>query len=232
VDTPGYAEDVAVAQCHAYLADGWSGLQIAPVQCPCVPQAVQLSAFEAAPVPEGILVTWSTSLESDHLGFHVHRSTSMGGDYARVTAELIAPPGPYRFLDREVSPGTTYFFRLEAIDRQGGREFFGPLAARMEAAPQQGDSRLAGAHPNPFRGGRGPVAIAFELGGRTRARLRIFDAAGRLVGELADGSLAAGEHVVLWDGRNAAGAEVGSGIYFYRLDAGSFSATRPLVKLP
>jgi len=40
-----------------------------------------------------------------------------------------------------------------------------------------------------------------------------------------------GSHEVTWDGRNDVAQEVAAGIYFYRLDAGEFSATRRLVKL-
>ena len=40
--------------------------------------------------------------------------------------------------------------------------------------------------------------------------------AGRTVRALCDGTLSAGEHDVRWDGRNAGGSRVGSGIYFYR----------------
>ena len=50
--------------------------------------------------------------------------------------------------------------------------------------------------------------------------------AGRQVAQLADGAFTAGEHAVDWNGRDDAGSAVGSGIYFYRLDADGLSQTR------
>jgi flagellar hook assembly protein FlgD len=59
----------------------------------------------------------------------------------------------------------------------------------------------------------------------------VYDAAGRLVRTVLDETRAAGAQAVNWDGRNARGQAVGSGVYFYRLDAGNFSETRPLVRI-
>jgi hypothetical protein len=48
---------------------------------------------------------------------------------------------------------------------------------------------------------------------------------------LVDEILEGGEHTVPWNGRDDRGHRVGSGIYFYRLEAGMFSAVRPIVVL-
>jgi hypothetical protein len=87
---------------------------------------------------------------------------------------------------------------------------------------------LAQNYPNPFNPA---TEISFGLKEPTNVSLRIFDAAGRLVRELAAGPHSAGSHRATWDGRDANGAAVSSGIYFYRLEAGAFSRTRKLVLL-
>jgi flagellar hook assembly protein FlgD len=51
--------------------------------------------------------------------------------------------------------------------------------------------------------------------------LEIYDLTGRLVRTLLSGEVAAGNHSVLWDGRNERGTSVGSGVYFYRLKLGT-----------
>lgn len=76
---------------------------------------------------------------------------------------------------------------------------------------------LSGAAPNPIRGSG---AIRFSLAAAGRARLVLYDAAGRRVRALIDATLEAGPHAAAWDGRDDRGASVGSGIYFARLVAG------------
>ena len=61
------------------------------------------------------------------------------------------------------------------------------------------------------------------------AAVRIYDVNGRLVRTLLDQSLAAGDHVAVWDGRGAAGRSAAAGIYYYRVEGGPYTATRSMV---
>lgn len=101
--------------------------------------------------------------------------------------------------------------------------------ASFEAAPVRGT--LAQSRPNPFLDESGSTAIGFEVARAGRATLRIFDASGRHVRLLLDETLPVGAHARSWNGRNDRGEAVGSGVYFYRLDAGEFSDIRALVRL-
>ncbi|HWN82605.1 MAG TPA: FlgD immunoglobulin-like domain containing protein, partial [Candidatus Udaeobacter sp.] len=207
--------------------------RILPLQCQ-TPSPVELSSFEAAPVPGAIRITWRTAREWDHLGFHVERATDAAGNYARLT-DLIPPPGPYAFLDQQVAPGVTYFYRLAAVDRGGRTDHYGPLpatalpAAHTAAPPLR--NQLAQRHPNPFLLGDRETAITYSLATAGRARLRLFDATGRVVATLVDADLPAGEHTAIWNGQTVRGESVPAGTYFYRLEAGSYSDTRQLVRL-
>jgi hypothetical protein len=69
--------------------------------------------------------------------------------------------------------------------------------------------------PNPARRG---TTIRFAVPETGNIRLQLFNIEGRLVRDLASGSLEAGEHIVSWDGKDARGREVAPGIYFFRLD--------------
>ncbi|MFN1836167.1 DUF1501 domain-containing protein [Balneola sp. MJW-20] len=80
--------------------------------------------------------------------------------------------------------------------------------------------RLAQNYPNPFN----PVTtISFSLPAASQVRLQIFDIQGRLVSQLIDRRLNAGEHRVSFDAGTLA-----SGTYLYRIDAGRFSRTKKM----
>jgi hypothetical protein len=68
--------------------------------------------------------------------------------------------------------------------------------------------------PNPFNPS---TTIRFQLPSVSRVNLQVFDLLGRQVASIIDGQLGTGVHEIAWDGRNTAGSQVGSGVYFYRL---------------
>jgi hypothetical protein len=81
--------------------------------------------------------------------------------------------------------------------------------------------------PNPFNP---TTQIRFDLARDAHVQLRIYDVAGRLVRTLVDEKRAAGgEQIVVWNGLDDAGERVSSGVYFYRLETGDYTATRKLV---
>jgi flagellar hook assembly protein FlgD len=89
--------------------------------------------------------------------------------------------------------------------------------------------RLGSCTPNPFN----PVtSVEFDVpdeGGPLN--ISVFDVAGRLVTTLYSGHHEPGTHSVTWDGRDTRGRSVASGIYFARLSAGEFQASRKMVLL-
>ncbi|MEZ4649511.1 MAG: FlgD immunoglobulin-like domain containing protein [Candidatus Eisenbacteria bacterium] len=84
---------------------------------------------------------------------------------------------------------------------------------------------LRSAAPNPSNG---PVSIGFQVPTQADVDIRIFDVSGREVTVLARGSYGAGAHVIDWDGRDSRGQNVASGVYFYRMQANEYEATRSL----
>jgi len=88
--------------------------------------------------------------------------------------------------------------------------------------------RLAQNFPNPFNPS---TTIRFDMKAKGPVTIRIYDVAGRLVRALVDEVRDAGSHAAVWDGRNGTGAEVASGIYFYKMETAGFLATRKLVLL-
>jgi hypothetical protein len=87
--------------------------------------------------------------------------------------------------------------------------------------------------PNPFNP---ETWIPFKLAEGGKATITIYDIHGRLVRTLSLGYVSAGVYqtkakAAYWDGRNETGERVASGVYFYRLQSGKFSATRKMVVL-
>lgn len=101
-------------------------------------------------------------------------------------------------------------------------------AAAGEESPRPAPATLGQNIPNPFN----PVTeIRYTLAAPGRADLSIYDARGRLVRRLVEGSAAAGEHAVRWDGRNDAGEPAASGVYYYALDTEAGTEGRKAVLL-
>jgi hypothetical protein len=101
------------------------------------------------------------------------------------------------------------------------------LVAEMRKPEQQQDMPEAETygleqnHPNPFN----PVTtIAFNLPAREHVTLKVYDVKGREIATLVNGTRAAGRHEVSFEAFNIA-----SGIYFYRLRAGDYLATRKMI---
>jgi hypothetical protein len=82
--------------------------------------------------------------------------------------------------------------------------------------------------PNPSLG---ESEIRFEVARPGRISIKVYDAGGRFVRTLENRRLAPGAYSVHWNGTNASGRRVSSGVYFYRLEAQGFSATRKLLLL-
>ncbi|MCX6136916.1 MAG: T9SS type A sorting domain-containing protein [Ignavibacteriales bacterium] len=83
-------------------------------------------------------------------------------------------------------------------------------------------------YPNPFNPS---TQIGFALPKASNVRVNIYDITGKLVRSLVDESMAAGKYTATWDGMNHAGQQVTSGVYIYRIEAGSFSATKKMLML-
>lgn len=130
-----------------------------------------------------------------------------------------------------INPGgvDTVYVTVTAYDCKPYEGFALARPTGVETAPLQGLPLayvLGQSLPNPTTG---KVAIRYALPQDGRVGLRVYDIRGRLVRELVKADQQAGWKTVSWDGRDARGRNLASGVYFYRLEAGSYTATRKLV---
>jgi hypothetical protein len=97
--------------------------------------------------------------------------------------------------------------------------------------PQFTHSMLYPNYPNPFNP---ETWIPYQVATDADVTVRIFDTRGQLIKTIALGQKEVGLYIsrdkaAYWDGRNQFGETVSSGVYFYTLHAGDFTATRKMV---
>jgi hypothetical protein len=98
------------------------------------------------------------------------------------------------------------------------------LLTSVNFVSQESDGfALSQNYPNPFNP---TTIISFSLSKTEHTTLKVFDVLGNEITTLVNGEMTAGEHSVVFNAKNLA-----SGIYFYRLTAGSYSDTKKLLLL-
>lgn len=151
------------------------------------------------------------------------------GDYSGLALEPVGESAFFVFNEYAGPVGTPGTGSNGAED---GRWYTKLGWFRLKTASPVGDTpaaaRLAQNIPNPFNPS---TTIRFSLAARGHATLAVFDAGGRWVRTLLDEDRAAGEHAVQWDGRDAGGKSVASGVYFYRLTSGAVIESKKMVLL-
>jgi hypothetical protein len=105
------------------------------------------------------------------------------------------------------------------------------LQRNLEALIIPKDNQILANYPNPFNP---DTWIPYQLAEASDVTIRIYNISGQLVRTLELGYRDAGLYysrarAAHWDGKNAAGEKVASGVYFYHLKTGDFQATRKLL---
>jgi flagellar hook assembly protein FlgD len=103
-----------------------------------------------------------------------------------------------------------------------------PLVVTDDVVSTPRETGFKAIHPNPFNP---QTTVTFTLASPEHVRIAIYDVRGTLVRRLEDRAMPAGEHSLVWDGRDDAGRTGSSGIYFVRMLAGRTVETRKIVML-
>jgi hypothetical protein len=124
---------------HSITVAGVTGFSPFVIEGDGPPTAVDLVSFSATRQEGGVLVAWETAMEVDNVGFNLYRSTSVDGPYARLNGDLIPSQSPgdasgatYTWLDDEVQPGVTYYYKLEDVEVGGTRTMHGPVSSSAQ----------------------------------------------------------------------------------------------------
>ncbi len=172
----------------------------------------------------GSVVATSTTGSSGNYSF----SALLGGHYEVRLDPSTLPTGFVPTADPD-GIATPNVFALDlGCDQTAPSRNFGYFPTNSDVPAFRSIDVLRQNVPNPFNPS---TWIEFELGEDTFAEIAVCDVAGRTVRILTRAATPAGPHRVAWDGRDAAGAPVVSGVYYYRLHTAHGSWTKRMVLL-
>ncbi len=191
---------------------------------PGVPQNFAV-AYNAGP---GNTLSWDPASEPDFQFHRVYRSTNP--TFVPTAGDLVHETSAPTWIDPEYD-GWNVYYKVTTLDHAGNESDPASAGTTTDVAGPGVPTRyqLHANAPNPFNPStqiRYDVPVSGEV-----VSIRVFDVAGRLVRTLVEGPQSAGTRSVGWNGRDERGRAVASGVYFYRMQAGSFVQTRKMALL-
>ena len=193
---------------------------------------VELSSFSAAVIGQNVKINWTTETEVNNYGFEVERMSDVKGQTPSSWKKLgfvngngnSNSPKNYSFNDKDVKGGK-YSYRLKQIDNDGQFEFSKTIEVDINLPLE---FSLNQNYPNPFNP---TTTIKYSIPNVTlsgvegsRVQLKIYDVLGNEVATLVNENKPAGSYEVNFDAEGLT-----SGIYFYKLQAGSFVQTKKMI---
>jgi len=191
------------------------------------PLPVELNTFTANNLGSKVELKWNTATEVNNHGFEVQRTPVILNEERNLTWTKIGfikgngnsnSPNSYSFVDDKPLSGTVEY-RLKQIDNDG--QFVYSKIIEVTNLPAQ--FNLAQNYPNPFNP---TTTIQYAVPKAEHVILKVYDEIGREVATLVNENKEAGRYNVQFNGSGLA-----SGIYYYRINAGSFSKVKKLMLL-
>jgi len=207
--------------------DAKAELQVKPFSGETLP--VELSAFNAQSYQgRSVKLMWQTQSETNVQSFSFYRGRTdilEDAHYLNVTipGTNSSQPKSYIYYDREVFDPGLYYYWLLSTDFDGTSQLFGPINVYFDATDLGSDqvTPLPGfdsAYPNPFNP---ETTLRYGVDQRSTVELRIYNVRGQIVRRLIQTEQDVGWHQIRWDGRDDAGRNLSSGVYFARMHLGN-----------
>jgi hypothetical protein len=202
-------------------ARDWWDFQLSEVKAPSLdgiyvpehPNTVYLST----------IFDWYMTIPEGLTGYKLYRNGVLyleyGPAFSAEWTDSPQPQGTYTYY------ATAMFGTTES---EPSNSFVHITTPNPENPPAAIEIALLGNYPNPFNPS---TSISFQLKEAGPVRMDIYNQKGQLLRTLLNATKAPGLHSVTWDGRDAAGNPSASGIYLYRLSAGSYTSTRKMLML-
>jgi hypothetical protein len=252
--TPTMPFDAAVWGNCVYIADGFTGLQILPIQCTEALDRLDISIdvkpgndgnrIQCGPQVRGVVpVSVLTTPRFDALTID-HTTILFGpGQAIEACSNNHGLKRHEEDVDGDGDLDLLFHFRLAETGIQcgdtevtlTGMTYHGQsiMGTDVIQTMWKGDKGLSfdktiRITPNPFNP---QTKISFYADQPQRVRVAVYDIRGRRIAELTDQQYQVGEHSVEWRGRDSSGRAVPSGEYFFRIDIGGRVETRKAMLL-
>jgi photosystem II stability/assembly factor-like uncharacterized protein len=183
---------------------------------------VEFTSFTGVVLERGVELNWSTATETNNQGFVIERKLH-SSEWQKIG--FVEGNGTttetqyYLFTDNDLKPGR-YKYRLKQMDYDGTFEYSKIVEVEVGFPTE---FSLSQNYPNPFNP---TTTIRFTISDVRYTTLKFYDVLGKEVATLVNEEKPPGEYVVEFDAAN-----LPSGVYFYRIKAGSFINTKKMVIL-
>jgi hypothetical protein len=212
---------LAVYQTDIYAATNNVGVCKKPLLNFGLP--VELTSFTATISNHNINLSWQTATELNNRGFNVELSINKSDwtiisfikGHGTTTSETA-----YSYIDKSVKPTGKYFYRLKQLDNNGTYKYSNIVELNLNLPAVYA---LNQNYPNPFNPN---TLITYSLPLSSNIKLIIYNTLGQSIKTLETGYKLAGNYSVNFNASN-----LPSGIYFYKLEAGSFSQIKKMILL-
>lgn len=198
-----------------YQASCWTGM------ASFVP--VELTSFKASVNESSVLLQWETATETNNKGFEIQRKEIINENWLNLGFVdgngTVTKSKSYSFNDENISTGK-YLYRLKQVDYDGAFSYSKQIEVDVKMPNR---FNLSQNYPNPFNPS---TCIQYAIGNKQYVTLKVYDILGNEVAALINEEKPAGVYKI-----NFNAAELSSGIYFYKLTAGSFIQTKKMILL-
>jgi hypothetical protein len=186
---------------------------------------VELTAFFAMNVENGIMLKWTTASEKNNSGFMIERSMNKI-DFNEVTfingKGTTTEISDYEYVDQISKPGS-FFYRLKQIDFDGSTNYSNIVEAEVEGPDV---FVLSQNYPNPFNPS---TMIKISLPVDSHVKIELFSTLGEKVDELTNRDYSIGSHEINFDA-----TQLSNGVYYYTftakgIDGSLFTSTKKMV---
>jgi hypothetical protein len=132
----------------------------------------------------------------------------------------------YQVIEGDKSKGMHNPFFTVQVLQQSILAIGGLIGIEVQPGVVPTEFILTQNYPNPFNPS---TTFKFSVPQNMDVTIKIFDIAGREVKTLVSGKMTAGTYNVTWDGKNNSNEMLASGVYFYKMSAGSFTDTKKMI---